>query len=155
DFPGAIQTTASGINLNGEIVGWYRDASGVDHGFGLRGSTFRTLDFPGSFATYAYGVNDLGDVVGHITVGSAFAYRKGKFASFDYPEGFAPATFAYAINNNGEIAGAVCFFEFTTEGFARFRGIFADFLFPQAIDTYAYGINSAGEIVGDYLDDFL
>ncbi len=33
DFPGAVSTSASGINPPGTIVGSYTDAGGVEHGF--------------------------------------------------------------------------------------------------------------------------
>ena len=33
DFPGAIDTTVTGINDSGQIVGIYTDVNGNDHGF--------------------------------------------------------------------------------------------------------------------------
>lgn len=51
----AIQTSARGINARGEVVGFYVDTSGAQHGFLLQNGTYTTLDvsFPGVRATIA------------------------------------------------------------------------------------------------------
>jgi hypothetical protein len=36
DFAGAQFTIATGLNPQGEVVGWSRDAAGLDHGYVLR-----------------------------------------------------------------------------------------------------------------------
>jgi uncharacterized membrane protein len=71
NFPGAIATAAIGINPSGDIVGNYRDAANVTHGFlsPHNGSPVR-LDVPDWFAgapviyTDARGINPSGDIVG-------------------------------------------------------------------------------------------
>ena len=50
DVPGSTFTIAYGINASGEIVGQYRDAGGVTHGFLLSGGVYTTLDVPGGVA---------------------------------------------------------------------------------------------------------
>jgi probable HAF family extracellular repeat protein len=45
DVPGAGYTVASGINADGQIVGWFTDATGT-HGFLRDGATFTTFDVP-------------------------------------------------------------------------------------------------------------
>ena len=42
----ARQTSARGINARGDIVGFYVDTAGVQHGFVLEHGTFTTIDFP-------------------------------------------------------------------------------------------------------------
>lgn len=72
NYPGAITTAPQGINPAGDIVGRYRDASNVAHGFlwphnGLPVS----IDVPDWFArghvvyTDARGINPSGDIVGY------------------------------------------------------------------------------------------
>jgi uncharacterized membrane protein len=64
DVPGALSTSAGGINARGEIVGSYVDGNGRSHGYLLRDGQFTTIDFPGSAFTEAGGVGPEGDVVG-------------------------------------------------------------------------------------------
>lgn len=59
---GAASLYTGGINDQGWIVGGYVDASGVNHGFLLRGKKYTTLDVPDATATYAYGINNKGNI---------------------------------------------------------------------------------------------
>lgn len=61
--PGSSLTAAWDMNAVGEIVGVFRNATGV-HGFLLRGGDYTTLDYPGASATNVFGINARGDVVG-------------------------------------------------------------------------------------------
>jgi hypothetical protein len=68
-FPGSSYTQALGINDHDEIVGDYRDGSGLTHGFVLLNplSTpqWQTIDDPAAAgSTVVNGVNDTGDLVG-------------------------------------------------------------------------------------------
>src|SRR5437879_2565700 len=63
DFPGAIATTAFGINPRGDIVGEYFDGNFV-HGYLLSGGQFTSIDFPGAILTSALGINPRADIVG-------------------------------------------------------------------------------------------
>ena len=63
DVPGAVVTSASGINARGDIVGNFTDATGT-HGFLLRDGEFTTIDFPASVASDARGISPDGDIVG-------------------------------------------------------------------------------------------
>ena len=47
------------------IVGYYADAAGTEHGFLDAGGTFSPIDFPGAIHTVAYGINATGDIVGY------------------------------------------------------------------------------------------
>ena len=64
DVPGALSTSAGGINARGEIVGSYVDANHHSHGYLLRDGQFTTIDFPGSAFTEAWGIGPEGEVVG-------------------------------------------------------------------------------------------
>ena len=68
-FPGSSYTQALGINDHGEIVGDYRDSSGLTHGFVLTDPlstlNWQTVDDPsGVGSTVVNGVNDAGELVG-------------------------------------------------------------------------------------------
>ena len=65
--PGAVETSVSGINDAGAVVGGYTDSSGRDHGFLWQGGSFTPLDVPGAVHTSVSGVNDAGAVVGEYT----------------------------------------------------------------------------------------
>jgi probable HAF family extracellular repeat protein len=59
------QTTATGINSQGQVVGYFHQG-GITHGF-LRssdGSSYTILDVPGATNTLAWGINDNGLIVG-------------------------------------------------------------------------------------------
>src|SRR5262245_33621582 len=59
--PGSVarQTGARGINPRGDVVGFYIDTAGIQHGFLLKDGTFMTIDFPlaGVRNTSANGIN--------------------------------------------------------------------------------------------------
>jgi hypothetical protein len=56
DVPGATFTNAQGINPQGDIVGWYVNASST-HGYLLRDGAFGKIDYPGAAYTDARGIN--------------------------------------------------------------------------------------------------
>ncbi|HEX3664926.1 MAG TPA: hypothetical protein VHU23_06820 [Rhizomicrobium sp.] len=67
-LPG-ITTTAiagRGINDKGDVVGWYADASGVQHGFLLSGKKVTTIDDPAG-VTNLEGINNKGEISGLYT----------------------------------------------------------------------------------------
>src|SRR3954452_18102767 len=68
DMPGALYTTASGINDAGQIVGSFADGRERSHGFLYTSGGFTHIDPPGTSGTSAYGINDAGQIVGFFTV---------------------------------------------------------------------------------------
>jgi probable HAF family extracellular repeat protein len=67
DPPSATFTQAFGVNKAGQIVGFYRDGTGVFHGF-LRKTdgTFTTLDPPGAAISFASGISGK-NIIGQYT----------------------------------------------------------------------------------------
>ena len=51
DVPGSVSTEADGINAQGEIIGFFVDSAGKQHGFLHQDATFIQLDFPDATAT--------------------------------------------------------------------------------------------------------
>jgi probable HAF family extracellular repeat protein len=70
-FPNAVSTSASGINLRGQIVGGFTDADGEAHGFRKDGSDFTQIDVQinGQLHknTTVFGINNGGQMVGWFT----------------------------------------------------------------------------------------
>ena len=120
----------------------------------------RTVDFPGASATALYALNDAGQMVGAETDPSGFAHAvaqlDGKLRLLD-PNGVvgkAVKSWAFSINNRGEIAGAY----FDTAGsyhgyvFHRDGGIVEPIEYPGGINTQAFGINDLDSVIGVYND---
>lgn len=92
EIPGAIAVIANGINAAGDIVGTYRNATGV-HGFLLRGGDVTTLDFPGAASTEARGVGPGGEIVGSYRLPGETGFRihgfhrtsTGEYVQADFP----------------------------------------------------------------------
>jgi probable HAF family extracellular repeat protein len=110
--PLGTSTYAAGINSSGDIVGWYTDASGGNHGFFYNGSTFLTLDDPNAAPgkTEAIGINDAGEVVGYYfdakNVAHGFLWNGSAYLTLDDPLAAPSAgTYAFGINDSGEIVG--------------------------------------------------
>jgi hypothetical protein len=65
---GSTFTQALGVNDKGEIVGFYTDAMGAQHGY--VDDLLSSFDPVGSVSTTINGVNDLGQIVGFYTDGN-------------------------------------------------------------------------------------
>jgi len=112
DDPSATtSTTASGINTAGQIVGFFRNASGR-HGFLYNGSTYTTLDDPFASAnaggTLALGISNAGQIVGGYYDSSGnehgFRYSGGSYTTLDDSLG-TNGTEPSGINASGQIVG--------------------------------------------------
>jgi uncharacterized membrane protein len=121
DVPGATLTNAQGINHQGDIVGAYNDAAGVQHGYLLSGGRYRMIDFPGARSTFARGINDAGDIVATYvrpvepTTVPAHGFlltRRGGLVAVDYPGHMN--TIPQRILNDGTILG--CYHDTDTMG---------------------------------------
>jgi len=139
-------TFPTGINNNGQIVGYYVDSSGIDHGFLYSGGTYTTLNDPsGSKGTVAAGINDQGQIVGHYADSSnglhAFLYSGGTYTTLNGQSGITP-TEAIGITRAGEIIGPTA-----SAGidYVYSAGTYTSFIVATGVVT---GINNAGQIIG-------
>jgi uncharacterized membrane protein len=112
-IPGAVGgAQATGINNSQQVVGFYIDAAGVNHGFWLNFGTFQKLDFPGSTFTQALGINNTGLIVGAYMdkagASHGFVYNTlattSKWQSIDDPNGFG-TTLVNGVNDKGDLVG--------------------------------------------------
>src|SRR5262249_53967347 len=157
DFPRANLTEAAGINDDGQVVGDYRDSSGVFHGFFWDAGLFLTFDVPFREATSTgpNGINNVGQIVGFyddISGGRhGFLYDRGIFISFDFPG--SRLTAPTDINDDGQIVGVYVADDDVLQSFLLENGRFTTISvpFPDVIFTDVSGINNRGQIVGRYL----
>ncbi|MGQ0760937.1 MAG: hypothetical protein ACT4OT_02790 [Acidobacteriota bacterium] len=162
EFPGAISTTARGINNRGLIVGTFDSESdnghGFRHGFIYDGANFTQLDHPNAvYGTVASGLNDAGRIVGwywdRYGYPHGFLYFDGSFTPIDFPGSFYGATLARGINNRGDIVGVYDGFLEIAHGFIYQNGEYRTLDTPFGQQTDVRGINDRGEVVGLALND--
>jgi probable HAF family extracellular repeat protein len=150
NIPGAVTSTAFGINDQGAIVGAFTTSTTDDRGFLLFQGQFSHFNFPGAESTEAEDINNNGQIVGdylNVKTGQhGFLVHNGVFSSFSDPS--APSqTQALGINNFGTIVGMA-----GVNGFRLSGGKFTTIRFPGSTRTVAHGINDSGIIVGTYGD---
>jgi hypothetical protein len=157
-------TFASGINANGEVVGYYDDASlGVFHGYVRdHNGNFTSFDAPGagtivSSGTFALAINRSGEVAGYYTDNNYVAHgfirdAAGNITDFDPPG--ATYTYAASINDAGEIVGQWSNSASLVSGFVRSAsGVITSYTAPVPNNgTYLYSVNDAGRMTGFYSD---
>ena len=119
DAPGAVNTSLTGINNSGQILGDLYDGTGW-YTFLDIGGTFAPLALPDD--AYARGLNDQGQIVGQYVDAPGlhgFLYSAGTFTTIDAPG--AANTVLSGINNSGQIVGMVIV---PTHGFLYSAGTF-------------------------------
>jgi probable HAF family extracellular repeat protein len=145
--PGALSTTATGINDAGVIVGYYYDVSGVVHGFMLSEGTAMTIDNPKGTATFCEGVNSNDQIVGEYTQPNGnnhgFLYDHGTFTDV----GTGTISGVFSINDSGVMVGG-----FLKCGLCQQLGFVFDGTTYTTLDvpgssfTSATGVNNQGTI---------
>lgn len=154
NFPGSVQTQVTGINSNGDTVGFWIDGSGANHGFTDISGVFTSLNDPASTATPTFtqilGVNNSDEVAGFFMdaagASHAFTWAGGIFT----PIVLANSTSSTAtdVNNSGEVSG----FETSTNGDTYGFLNNTLYLYPGSTFTQFLGLNNQGLVVGDYMD---
>jgi probable HAF family extracellular repeat protein len=154
DAPGAASLTGAGsINNRGVIVGLFRDAAGVDHGFRREPSgRFTTFDLPGATQTKPVRINDRGQITGAYI--DAAGKRRGflldgdlnRLVRIDVPG--AVSTQALGVNNRGQVVGDYQTPDGRFHGFRWERGRFVTIDKPGAGDTSLLDINDRGQLLG-------
>jgi hypothetical protein len=171
DFPAAPDTLAEAINSGAttaemKIVGTYGPGVPLNEGGdgfllqltkgrGVVTETFRTIDYPGGSNQIAGGVNDSGQVVGHydsLGAVNSYEFSGGIYTSFDVPFSGANGTYAYGIDNGGDIVGCWGQSDNYSAGFELSGGTYTQFQFPGGNETCAHAINNRGDITGYYGD---
>lgn len=119
---------------------------------------FSVVDFPGAAQTNIFAVDDLGKYVGawydSDVAGHAMYFDGKNLASLDPngPIGTAPQSYAYSLNNLGQIAGGFIGPDNNYHGFIFRNGKITQIDFPGGNNTQAYGVNDLGQVIGVYQD---
>src|ERR1700686_4193235 len=106
--PAGFNTEARGINLSGEIAGFYQTDTTcretvldtrympncTKHGFTYINGTYKTVDVPGAISTIVNGLNDYGDLVGTYTTNDGGIYgflwlHTGTIRAINPPAGYS------------------------------------------------------------------
>lgn len=149
DFPGALDTTADGINDLGEIVGCFLGTDGNYHGFTFVNGAILRYDHPFSQFNGAYGINDKGVIVGTFSTSQQEAYQSidGKFKTIPIYQSFASD-----INNSGMIVGSYYDVCCMLHGYLLQGNQFTYIDYPGSASTFLDGINSSGVAAGFWED---
>ena len=172
--PSAVNFQYTGINSNGQIVGWYSDSSADDFGFLYSGGVYTSLTDPSAqgsppVVTKAFGINDNGQIVGYyvslnplIAQGNnefGFLYSGGNYTTLPWPSNNPPGSASVAeatgINKAGQIVGWYRPVGGIEHGYLYSGGSYTVLDAPGGTgNTYAEGINNNGQIVGYFVDAY-
>ena len=157
DAPGAVLTTAVGVNNRRQVVGFYTGRDGTSHGYLWEKGKFTKIDYPGGVVSQPVDVNDHGKILGAFSDSAGrihgYLWSKGRFTTIDYPD--VAVTFPLEINNRDQIVGTAADDNMLTgaRGFLLAKGVkgpFTTITFPGAPRTQVTSINDDGTIVGRY-----
>ena len=154
----------SGINNNGQIVGFYFNEDLTDaSGFFINEPNFNEIDptdvepiiINNADKIFPWGINDQGDIAGQFrdeNGTNGFFLEDDEIKKLNFPG--ANLTRARGLNNNDEIVGLFTLPETgdTWRSFVWEDDNFLEIAFPGAVETLAANINDAGVIVGQYMD---
>lgn len=157
DIPGAISTTAIGLNSANDYCGSVDDGSGVMQAFVSSAGQLTEFVLPGATFTSANAINDLDSVAGVYQLGSAnnHGFVRDAAGSLTYPIDYpgATSTILRGINNRGWVAGGYVGTDLVQHGFVfRPPDGFLAYDYPGATFTTFEGINDRGQICGQYKD---
>jgi hypothetical protein len=148
DFPGAVSTSLTGINMYGSMVGNWSDSKGHSHGFELKNGKFTSISAPGANTnTYAQSISDTGVIVGSYDDPDAAVYtngfvvKNGVLTTVDHPNG---TTSLWDINAKDVIVG-----DNDGHPFILKNGSFYDVWVQGSNSVTIRGINGYGKIVGN------
>ncbi len=143
-------SAASGINNNGDVVGYFANGSSQYYGFSYHNGVYTPIFVSGADYVFPQGINDNGDIVGRY-------YQGGEYYGFLLPNGGTLTSFSIApgsntmlmgINNSGVMVGqfgnGAAMSGFSWDG-ANLITVQAD-----GRQTNFSDINNSGVIAGNY-----
>lgn len=139
----------AGINDSGQMVGFVNNGTG---GFLLDGLLGTLTPVNPGAGTQVTAINNAGEMLA-TTNGGSFLLSGSSVIPIDVPG--STTTFAYGINNIGEIVGQYGTASGGQFGFLLSGGVYTTIAVPgpSGTTTTAFGINDLGEIVGTYVEN--
>ena len=145
DYPGALDTSPSGINESGTVVGSFVNGFNQVQSF-VRypdGTFSQPIVYPNAQSTYLSGLNNTGTMCGTYLLGGfyhGFFLSGSIFTNFDLN---TPNTLLKGVNDAGNFCGTTI-----DQGFVSIDGTVTRFDIPQQAIVDAYGINNLNRVVG-------
>jgi hypothetical protein len=146
DYPGALHTSASGINERGDVVGTFVNGFYQAQGFvRFADGTFSDpIVDPDGRSTYLEDINNTGTICGESTRdGSTFHgfFLSGStFTTFDLGR---DSTYLRGVNDAGNFCGTTA-----SQAFVSIDGTLTTFVIPKTGAIDAPGINNLNQVVG-------
>ncbi|HOE43977.1 MAG TPA: PEP-CTERM sorting domain-containing protein [Rhodoferax sp.] len=160
---GGLESEANGINNAGTVIGESNTSTNLRHAFMYSDGKMTDLGTLGGTLSTARDINNAGQVVGYSTISSrgparAYLYSGGKMtdlgtlAAVNDPDRNTYESFAYGINDAGQVVGQAQNSWFFSSPFLYSGGVMknlndlidpaSDFIISQAFD-----INASGDIL--------
>ncbi|OGP20605.1 MAG: hypothetical protein A2054_04985 [Deltaproteobacteria bacterium GWA2_55_10] len=153
--------TATGINNNGQAIGWTSDWGGAFYD----GKELLDIDYPGAQFSQALDINNEGQVLGSYSMDGVeyknYIYDSGEFTALDLAFPGAYSTLASGFNDNGDLVGS---YDpdpnslYNSMGFIFKDNGFTDVDHPYSGEfdsTFLVDINNSGQVVGGYINELL
>jgi hypothetical protein len=145
DYPGALETAASGINDRGTVVGSFTNELFQVQSFVRFGDgTFSDpIVYPGSQSTYLSDLNNTGTMCGSYLLAGryhGFFLSGSTYTNFDLD---TPNTLVRGVNDAGNFSGSTI-----DQGFVSINGTVTMFDIPMQAIIDAYSINNLNQVVG-------
>jgi CHRD domain len=157
--PGAVSSTASAINNNGDIVGFATDSSKATSSWLMHNGHLTAFQYPGGSDTEAFGVNDKDQIVGSYTDGGGVSHGfvlsdplgpTSHWQSIDDPNGIG-STVVNGINDAGDLVGFYTDSAGNTDGMLAIPTITSAHLTLMSMPegTVSLGRGSGGDLTAD------
>jgi len=158
EYPGSFHSFATGINNQGQIVGFYRETAWdfFAHGFLFDHGVYTSFDFPDGFSTFPSDINDKGEIVGqwwktaYGTLSGGFILEKGAYTNYEVP-GYEFGSLLSGVNSKGAVTGSLYSSSVDITGFVDDGRTRTVVQFPSSTRTIPSRINDRGQVVGSYI----